>query len=599
MQRKFKTRILAFIFMLVLVITSATNIFAINVNEAKLPNEQIKNIIVMIPDGMSINGVTLSRWYKAYDAKTGNIDAGVTLAMDELASGLVRTYWSDGKTIGAITDSAPAATAYASGIKTNDKYLGVTPESTPVATILEAAKLIGKSTGIVVTCQVQHATPAAYTSHYNDRSKYDIIGEQQAYNGIDVMLGGGAKYLASPYRKDFENIINEIKVMDYNYVTTKDEMNEVTEGKIWGMFEYPENADAAMAYDMDIKETAPEQPSLADMTKKAIELLSQNEEGFFLMVEGSKIDWAAHANDPIGLISDILAFDDAVKVAVDFAKENQDTMILVMTDHGNGGITIGDSSTDASYSKDPISKFVAPLKKATLTGEGVAFKFGKDRITAFEAMQAVNDMKDIEDEDEENEEETEKLTAEEIKEITAKFKEERAIIAKAMKEYYGIDDLTDEEIDAIMETPDASMNYTVGPMISKRAALGWTTGGHTGEEVNLYTYLPDDVRITGVIDNTDIAGICAGVWEINLTSVTKSLYNNAETAFKAKGAAVEIDVDVQSGGRMTVTKGGNTLVINENKNYVLFNGDKITFDSVIVNQSGKFYVPQSVIDLFP
>jgi len=601
MQKKFKTRILAFTFMLVLVIIFAMNILAINVNEAKLPNGQIKNIIVMIPDGMSIDGVTLSRWYKAYDAKSGKIDSNIALAMDELASGLVRTYWSDGKTIGAITDSAPAATAYASGIKTNDKYLGVTPGSTPVATILEASKLIGKSTGIVVTCQVQHATPAAYTSHYNDRSKYDIIGEQQAYNGIDVMLGGGAKYLASPYRKDFENIINEIKVMDYNYVTTKNEMNEITEGKIWGMFEYPENADAAMAYDMDIKETAPEQPSLADMTKKAIEILSQNEDGFFLMVEGSKIDWAAHANDPIGLISDILAFDDAVKVALDFAKADGNTMLLIMTDHGNGGITIGDSSTDASYSKDPVSKFIAPLKKATLTGEGVAFKFGAERIAAFEAMKAVNDIdiKDADGEDKEGEEEAEKLSADEIKDITAKFNQESAIIVKAMKNYYGIDDLTEEEIEAIMETPDASMNYTVGPMISKRAALGWTTGGHTGEEVNLYTYMPDDVHITGVIDNTDIAGICAGVWEINLSEITKLLYNDAEPAFKAKGAAVEIDIEIQSGGRMTVTKGDDTLVINENKNYVLFNGNKMEFDSVIVNQSGKFYVPQTVIDLIP
>ncbi|MCL2815099.1 MAG: alkaline phosphatase [Oscillospiraceae bacterium] len=587
MQRKFKIRILAFIFMLVMVITSATNIFAINVNEAKLPNAQIKNIIVMIPDGMSIDGVALSRWYKSYDAKTGNIDTSVTLAMDELASGLVRTYWSDGKTIGAIVDSAPAATAMASGIKTFDKFVGMTPESTPVATIIEAAQLIGKSTGIVVTCNVQHATPAAYTSHYNDRSRYDIIGEQQAYNGLDVVLGGGSMYLGLPYRKDNENIINEIKMLDYNYVTTRNEMNEVTEGKLWGMF-----ADDAMAYDFDRAENAADEPSLAEMTAKAIELLSQNENGFFLMVEGSKVDWTAHANDPIGLISDILAFDEAVKVALDYAKANQDTMLLIMTDHGNGGITIGNYDTDASYSKDPVGKFIAPLKKAKLTGEGVAFKFGADRINALNAMKALNDIDDDADEEE-------KLTAAEIKEITAKFKEERAIIVKAMKDYYGMDDLTEEEITAIMATPNGSMNYTVGPMISKRAYLGWTTTGHTGEEVNLYTYLPDDLCITGTIDNTDIAKICAGVWEISLSAVTKLLYNDAETAFKAKGAFVEIDVEIPSSGRMTVTKGAAVLVILENKNYVILDDDIYIIDSVIVNQSGKFYVPQIVLDMIP
>ena len=563
MQKNFKARIFAVVCALVLAFSLSANIFAASVNDSKLPvprysSPEIKNIIVMIPDGLSSDGYTLTRWYKAYDEKTGEFDTDAMLALDEMSSGLVRTYWTNGKIIGAVTDSAPAATAFATGVKTNDKFVGVTPHSTPVASILEAANLIGKSTGIVVTCNVQHATPAAFTSHYNDRSKYDIIGEQQAYNNIDVMLGGGSMYLVSPYRKDGENIIKELKSTDYEYVTTKEEMNAVKSGKIWGMF-----AADAMAYDFDIKENAPNEPTLAEMTAKAIELLSQNEEGFFLMVEGSKVDWAAHANDPIGLISDTLAFDAAVKVALDYAKEHQDTMIIAMTDHGNGGITIGNYDTTGSYSSDPLSKFIAPLKKATLTGEGLA----------------------------------------------AKLNEERTNIAEVMKTYYGIDDLTAEEIEAIKETPASSMNYTVGPMISKRAYLGWTTGGHTGEDVNLYTYLPGDGRITGLIENTDVAKICAKTWNINLNKVTEQLYIDAETVFKANGAAVEIDIEKQAGGRMTVTKDGVILTILENKNYVIVENSilvdsadgpvKVIIESVVVNQSGKFYVPQSVIDLIP
>ena len=543
MKRNFLARSLVLIFTIVMVFSFSVN--AINNKEAQLPNAQIKNIIVMIPDGMSIDGLTLARWYKSYNASTGKVDTSVTLAMDELASGLIRTYWSDGDVIGAIVDSAPAGTAYASGVKTNDKYVGMTAQSTPVATIVEAAQLIGKATGIVATSNIQHATPATYSSHYNDRSRYDIIGEQQAYNGMNVVLGGGSMYLASPYRKDFENIINEMKLMGYNYVTTKDEMKSVRSGKLWGMF-----APDAMAYDMDRKENADTEPTLAEMTSKAIDILSQNKNGFFLMVEGSKVDWAAHANDPIGLISDILAFDAAVKVALDFAKKNQNTMILIMSDHGNGGITIGNTATDASYSKDPVSKFIAPLKKAKLTGEGIAFKLNADRSN----------------------------------------------IVEVMKTYYGIDDLTEAEIEAIKATPASSMNYTVGPMISKRANLGWTTTGHTGEEVNLYTYLPGDVRITGTLDNTDIALICAGVWSINLAAVTTQLYNEAETVFTSKGATVDIDTSVPSSGRMTVTKGDTTLVILENKNYVLLDGVKQIIDSVVVNQNSKFYVPQIVLD---
>ena len=230
----------------------------------------------------------------------------------------------------------------------------------------------------------------------------------------------------------------------------------------------------------------------------------------------------------------------------------------------------------------------------------MALKFGADRITAFENMVAVNKFRAAKESADESELETEiTFTNSEIKEITAKYNEERAIIVRAMRLYYGISDLTDNEIDALMATPNSSMNYTAGPIISKRADLGWTTAGHTGEEVNLYTYVPGDLRITGTIENTDIAEICAGVWEIDLSEATKALYNDAEAAFKAKGASVEIDVEIQANGRMTVSKGETTLVLLENKNYVMLNGDIVIIDSIIVNQSGKFYVPQIVLDMIP
>ena len=359
-------------------------------------------------------------------------------------------------------------------------------------------------------------------------------------------MGGGSRFLIYNNR----NVIDAIKAMDYQYITTKDEMNNVTSGKVWAMF-----APSAMAYEFDRLETAPHQPSLAEMTAKALHLLSQNKNGFFLMVEGSKIDWTAHANDPIGLISDILAFDAAVKVALDFAKTNQNTMLLIMSDHGTGGLTIGSRDTQDGHSKLPydsaaIDNFIVPLTKARLTGEGIATKLNQERTN--------------------------------IKEV--------------MATWYGISDLTAEEEALIKSTAASRMNYAVGPMISKRAFLGWTTHGHTGQDVNLFTYLPGDGRITGTLDNTEIALICAGVWGIDLQAVTKQLFNDAEPAFRAKRASVNINLET---GQMTVTKGNNTLVIPDYKNYVFFNGIKVPINSVIVNQSGKFYVPQSVIDMIP
>jgi len=570
MQRRFKTRIFAVVCALILALSLAVNIFAANFSDSKLPvprysSPEIKNIIVMIPDGMSIDGVALARWYKSYDTTTGTFDTSVSLNMDDLASGLVRTWWQKGNIIGGIVDSAPAGTAYASGIKTDDKVIGMTYDHKPVATILEAANLIGKSTGIVVTCEVQHATPATFTSHISNRGQQQIIAEQQVYNNIDVVLGGGVNRLTG--RTDNENLINEIKSMDYEFVTTREDMFAVKSGKLWGMFGARE-LNFAMAYEFDRVGLELDEPSLAEMTTKAIELLSQNEDGFFLLVEGSKIDWTAHANDPIGLISDILAFDKAVGVALDYAKKNQDTMILIMSDHGTGGITIGNRDTQNAQAKLPydsaaIDNFIVPLTKAKLTGEGVAFKFN----------------------------------------------EERTNIAEVMKEYYGIDDLTAEEIEVIKATSFGAMNNVVGLMLSERAYLGWTTHGHTGQEVNLFSYLPGDGRITGTIDNTDIAKIMAKTWNIDLEAVTQRLFNDAETAFKALGATVETDTDIASSGRMIVKKDGVIITILENKNYVIVENSylvdsadgpaKVIIEGVVVNQDGKFYVPKSVIELIP
>ena len=525
--------------------------FALDAAAAGQRNPHIRNIIIMIPDGTPQSASTLARWYKAYNPVNSEIDPAVRLHLDDYASGLVRTWWRNAETVGMITDSAPAATAMATGVKTDDNFIGMTFESTPRASILEGARSIGKSTGLVATSNIQHATPAAFSAHHNDRGRFDIIGEQQVYNAIDVVFGGGSQFLQPPYRQDGQNIIDSIRAMGYQYITTRDEMLALNSGRVWGMF-----AANAMAYDFDRPETAPDEPSLAEMTAKAIELLNKNSSGFFLMVEGSKIDWAAHANDPTGVISDTLAFDAAFKVAVDFAKASQDTMILIVADHGTGGISIGNMQTagpgfPSTYSFDPVHKFISPLRRARLTGEG----------------------------------------------ISTKINEERSNIVEAVSQWFGIDDLSDDEIETIRAANPRQLNNIAGPMISRRAYIGWTTSGHTAEEMNLFSYFPGGSRLSGTIENTDIARISAGIWGIDLDSLSARLFVEAQSAFAAKGAGVDIDTAVRAAGTMTVSKGDTVIVIPENKNYVVVNGERITINSVIVNQSGVFYVPVEVIDL--
>lgn len=508
--------------------------------------DSVKNVILLIPDGQSVGGTTLARWY----------NGGKPLAVDEMACGLVRTYSSDA----AIADSAPSGTAMATGFKSHTGFVGVLPdvnsmpgmnplakgdERKPIASVLEAAQLAGKSTGIIATSEIMHATPADFTAHDPSRKNYDNLSEQQVYQDIDVVLGSGEKYFTKEVRGDGEDLVSEIKNLGYDYVTSIEEMNSSDSEKIWGMF-----APVDMAYDFDRDPS--KEPSLAEMTSKAISTLSKNENGFFLLVEGSKVDWAAHANDPIGVISDTLAFDDAVKVALDFAKKDGNTVVISVTDHGNGGITIGNTATDSNYDKLHIDEYIEPLKKATLTGEGV-----------------------------------EKL-----------LNDDRSNIVEVMSKYYGVDDLTEEEIKAIKDTEAGSLNYTVGPIISKRANIGWTTTGHTGEDVPLYIYAPSNCeKLSGVVENTDIAKYMSRVMGIDLATATSELFVPVRQEAEKLGATVLWDNTDSLNPNVVINIEGKEIVVPVNKNIAYVNGNKITLSGVTVFNGINTYVPQDILEL--
>lgn len=558
----------------VIIVFGGTSVSAAEKNTKAASGKKIKNVIVMIPDGMSVGGYSLARWYQG----------GQPLAMDELACGLVKTYNADTP----IGDSAPAGTAFATGYKSKTGHIAVLPPKAgmpgvsepseplkPVVTVLEAAKLAGKSTGLIATSQIPHATPADYSSHGTDRNAYEVLIEQQVYNNVDVVLGSGSKYLQN--RKDGEDLVAALKNRGYEYITQKDEMAVIKGTKVWGMF-----APDAAPYDID----RTVEPSLAEMTEKAIELLSKNEKGFFIMIEGSKIDWAAHANDPIGLITDILAFDKAVKTALDFAKKDGNTVVIVVSDHGNGGVTMGDKSTSKDYDKQPLTKFMEPIKRAKLTGEGLETKFDKDKTN--------------------------------IKEV--------------MAEYYGISDLSDAEIQTIKTAQPGYMNYAVGPMISSRAAIGWTTNGHTGEDVVLYVYDPTGNRPTGVVDNTDIGKYTAQSLGVDLEKLNKELFINImpildekedlvyelastsdetlamrkqlrETSDPKVAADLEkkilkLEAVIAANPTLIIEKGNKKIKIFDNKDYYEVNGKNIKSKAVAVFvNGGQFYVSKEIIDL--
>lgn len=284
--------------------------------KVKQVERQPKNVIIMVMDGTSSSATTLARLYKEKP-----------LALDEMVTGGVRTYSAES----AITDSAPAATALATGNKSNSGYVGILPSIVsspglksikeedklrPVANVLEGAKRTGRATGIVATAEIQHATPAGFSAHHVNRKRFDVIAEQQVYQNIDVVLGGEKRNYYPQKRKDGEDLVKVIHNKGYEFIETKDTLLNSKSNKIWGSFSHN-----ALAFDMDREATNPEQPTLSQMTEKAIQTLSKDKDGFFFICRGSKPDWAAHVNDPIGMISDVLAFDNAVAEALEFAKK--------------------------------------------------------------------------------------------------------------------------------------------------------------------------------------------------------------------------------------------------------------------------------------
>lgn len=511
----------------------------------------IKNVIVMIPDGMGASHTTITRWYK-----------GGPLALDAMVVGAVRTHGAES----LITDSAPASTAYATGHKSNSKFIGVlparvalpgvspVPESLaykPVATVLEGARLQGKSTGIVATSNVQHATPAAYSAHWPDRSDYNEIAKQQVYQNIDVVFGAGKRFLLPKEmggaRTDGENLVDVLLDRGYVLLETREQLLKTRAPKVWGMFAFE-----AMAYEFDRPHLRPQEPSLAEMTRAALEILSRNSRGFFLFVEGSKVDWASHANDPIGVISDVLAFDEAVAAALEFAKTDGQTLILSFTDHGNGGMSLGSKKTDKSYDTLPLEALVAPLKKAALTGEGVEQILGADR------------------------------TEEKVRE--------------AVKTHYGISDLTEPEVAAIQKASKGNMNYALGPIMSSRSTIGWTTNGHTGEDVFLYAYGPN--RPVGLLENSEIAPVCARALGFELEAIDRRLFAPAEEIARRIGAGMSVAVKPGGGGALFLTKGTNQVEIPFGKNLVRQGEKTVEMEGLAIYapKTGKAFLPMEAAE---
>lgn len=273
-----------------------------------------KNIILFIGDGMGV-----SQLYAGISANGGALNM---TQMKEIGFSFTQSANN------YITDSAAGGTALACGVKTNNGAIGVDENNKAVSNMIEIAEKNGKSTGLVSTSSITHATPASFIAHQPKRSMNEEIAADFLKTDIDVFIGGGEDFFVK--RKDERNLLEELNKKDYTVLKSIDEAADIKEGKLAVL--------TAPKHNGKRDERAPDM--LEKSTMKAIELLSNNSDGFFLMVEGSQIDWGGHQNNISYITNEVLDMDKAIGEAMAFAAKNKETLVIVTADHETSGLAI-------------------------------------------------------------------------------------------------------------------------------------------------------------------------------------------------------------------------------------------------------------------
>lgn len=404
-----------------------------------------KNIIFMIGDGMGPAFISGYRYYKNV-TPTPNVKPTI---FDELTRGSVRTNPHDNTWV---TDSAASATAYSTGKKSYNGAIGLDNHRKMQSTLLEEAKRKGMTTGLVATAQITHATPAAFVAHNESRRNYNEIADEFVDNKVDgklpvdFILGGGQSY----FIRDDRNLIEELQAQDYTYTSDFSQLGTVTSLPAVALFH-----DVAFPYAIDS-----DPRHLTKMTEQTLKVLPKNSpNGFFVMIEGSQIDWCAHRNDITCAMGEMDDFAASVKLAKEYVDQHPDTLLVVTADHSTGGLTLGANGT---YKWD-----TEVLNNIHASGQKIA-----DDIMA-------------------------------SKDAAGTWKRHSSV------------PLSEEDAATLthaIEQGEKALFLAVLNVINTKSYTGWTTTGHTAVDVTLMSYGAGADKLQGNIDNTQIAQAIRNLW---------------------------------------------------------------------------------------
>ena len=397
-----------------------------------------KNVIYMIGDGMGPAYTTAYRYFKD-DPTTKSVEQTV---FDTMLTGMARTY-PDDHTV--VTDSAASATALSSGHKSYNGAIAVDTDKKPLKTMLEIAKQRGMTTALLATSQINHATPASFAAHNESRNNYDEIANDYIDNKIagklpvDLMLGGGTKY----FIRDDRNLVDEFKAAGYQYGDDIQNLDQITQLPAIGLY-----AAKGLPFALDENPTR-----LTKLTSKALDLLdNQNKDGFFVMIEGSQIDWCGHANDIACAMAEMDDFASAIEKAKAYVDKNKDTLLVITADHSTGGLTLG-AHGQYKWEADVVHGIKATAGKIT------------------QQLLDSDDLKSVWN-----------------KYTNIEFTPENKI-----------------KLEQAKSMGDKTLNLAVKSIISDTSFTGWTTGGHTAVDVQVFAYGKGSEQFVGSQNNTDIA----------------------------------------------------------------------------------------------